>query len=182
MNNDPKIWPTKQAITELKGPVCGPGCIFVLITKSNDGGDAFLLECDRYGGCMRTAMQAPPYIPDCIMATNHFYLYGFTRSLDNNCLNFGSVVGFNSLHRYESMRHQLEMQFRSIKDVVHLNVESVRSLLQSACTGRTEHAIEVELESNDNITVHIHLAASEFGMWYAPYENARTIRFEELFV
>jgi hypothetical protein len=181
LNHDSKVWPTEPAFSELIGPVWGPGNVLVLTTQSTEGGDAFVLEGDRYGGRIRTAMQAPPYIPDCIMATNHFHLYGFTPSSDDYNQNFGSRVGFSSQHRYESMRHRLEMQFRTTGKVVHLNVEDVRSLLQSACEGRTEHAIEVELESNGNITLHIHLAASEFGMWYAPYEHARTIRFEELF-
>jgi hypothetical protein len=181
LNNDVKVWPTKPAISELIGPVCGPGCVFVLTTQSTDGGDVFVLEGDRYGGRIRTAMQVPPYIPDCIMATNHFHLYGFTPSSDDYNQNFGFPVSFSSQHRYESMRHRLEMQFRTTGKVVHLNMEDVRSLLQSACQGRTEHAIEVELESNGNITLHIYLAASEFGMWYAPYEHARAIRFEELF-
>jgi hypothetical protein len=182
LNNDLKVWPTKRATSELKGPVCGPGSVFVFTTKLNDEGNAFVLEGDRYGGCIRTSMQAPPFIPDCIMATNHFHLYGSTSSFYDNYHNFGSCVSFSSLHRYESMRHRLEMQFRLTEDVVHLNLENVRSLLQSACEGRTEHVIEVEIESNGNITIHIHLAASEFGMWYAPYEHARTIRFEELFI
>lgn len=182
LNIDLKVWPTKQAPSELKGPVCGPGSVFVLTTKSNDKGDAMVLEGDRYGGSIRMSMQAPPYIPDCIMATNHFHLYGFTPSLDGNYYNFDSGVSFSSRHRYESMRQRLEMQYRLTRDTVHLNLEDIRSLLQSACEGRTEHAIEVEIELNGNITLHIHLAASEFGMWYAPYEHARTIRFEELFI
>jgi hypothetical protein len=182
LNNDPKIWPTKRAMSELKGPICGPGSIFVFTTNSNEGGDAFVLEGDRYGGRIRTSMQTAPYIPDCIMATNHFHLYGSIPSSYDNYHNFDSPVSFSSLHRYASMRYHLEMQCRLSENIVHLNLENVRSLIQSACEGRTEHAIEVELESNGNITLHIHLAASEFGMWYAPYEHARTIKFEELFI
>jgi hypothetical protein len=182
LNNDPKVWPTKRVTSDLKGPICGPGSIFVLTTMSNEGGDAFVLEGDRYGGRIRTSMQTAPYIPDCIMATNHFYLYGYTSSMhDNHHHNFDSCVNFSSLHRYESMRHRLEMQFPLPRKIVPLNLENVRSLIQSACVGRTEHAIEIELELNGNITLHIHLATSEFGMWYAPYEHAQTIRFEELF-
>jgi hypothetical protein len=182
LNDDLKVWPTKRATSDLKGPVCGPGSIFVLTTQSKDGGNAFVLEGDRYGGCIRTSMQAPPYIPDCILATNHFLRYGFTPSLENkNYHNFDSCVNFSSRHRYESMRHRLEMQFRLPRDVVHIDLENVRSLLQSACEGRTEHTIEVEIESNGNISIHIHLAASEFGMWYAPYEHPRTIKFNDLF-
>jgi hypothetical protein len=169
-------------MSELKGPICGPGSIFVFTTNSNEGGDAFVLEGDRYGGRIRTSMQTTPYIPDCIMATNHFHLYGSTPSTYDNYHNFDSPVSFSSLHRYASMRYHLEMQCRLSENIVHLNLENVRSLIQSACEGRTEHAIEVELESNGNITLHIHLAASEFGMWYAPYEHARTIKFEELFI
>ncbi|CAF3088390.1 unnamed protein product [Rotaria sp. Silwood2] len=182
LNNDSKVWPTKRALSELKGPICGSGSVFVLTTMSNDGGNAFVLEGDRYGGRIRTSMQALPFIPDCIIATNHFHCYDSTSSLHDRYRNFDSCVSFSSLHRYESMRHRLEMEFRSKSNVVHLNRESIRLLLQSACEGRTEHAIEVELETNGNITLHIHLAASEFGFWYAPYEHARTIKFEELFI
>ncbi|CAF1044463.1 unnamed protein product [Rotaria sp. Silwood1] len=181
LNNDSKIWPTKRAPSELKGPICGPGCVFVLTTMSNEGGDAFVLEGDRYGGRIRTSMQAIPFIPDCIMATNHFHLYDFTSSLHDKHRNFDSDVSFSSLHRYESMQHRLEMEFRLKSNIAHLNLENIRSLLQSACEGRTEHSIQVELETNGNITIHVHLAASEFGLWYAPYESACTIRFEDLF-
>ncbi|CAF0824229.1 unnamed protein product [Rotaria sordida] len=181
LNNDSKIWPIKRAPSELKGPIYGPGSVFVLTTMSNDGGNACVLEGDRYGGRIRTSMQAIPLIPDCIIATNHFHLYDFTSSLHDKHCNFDSDVSFSSLHRYESMRHRLEMEFRLKSNVVHLNVENIRSLLQSACEGRTEHTIEVELETNGNITIHVHLAASIFGLWYAPYEPARTIQFEDLF-
>ena len=113
-------------------------------------------------------MQTAPYIPDSIMATNHFYLYGYTSSLHDHHQNFDSCVNFSSLHRYESMRHRLEMYLPFSQKLVHLNLENIRSLIQSACEGRTEHAIQIEIELNGNITLHIHLAASEFGMWYAP--------------
>jgi hypothetical protein len=181
LNDDPKLWPTKRVSSDFKGPICGPGSIFVLARMSNEGGDAFVLEGDRYGGQIRTSMQTAPYIPDCIMATNHFYLYGYTSSLDNNHYNFDSCVRFSSLHRYESMRHRLAMHCPSSRKSVHLNVENIRSLIQSACEGRTEYSIETEIELNGNITLHIHLASSEFGMWYAPYEHAHTIQFEQLF-
>ncbi|CAF0983798.1 unnamed protein product [Adineta ricciae] len=181
LNNDSKCWPTDKAISELKGPICGPGSIFVFATISDQENSAFVLEGDRYGGCLRTSLQAPPYIPDCILATNHFLRYGFTSSSGEDYRNFESNVSFNSLHRYESIRQQMEALFRLKKSTTYLDVQDIRSLLQSACTGHTEHTIEVELELNGKITLHIHLAALEFGMWYAPYEPAQTIIFEELF-
>ena len=45
----------------------------------------------------------------------------------------------------------------------------------------TEHSILTELHTNGNITLHVHLAASIVGMWYAPYENPHTITFQQLF-
>ena len=181
LNQDRNVWPAERAKNEFKGPVCGPGCVFVLATNSDEGADGFILEGDRYGGRIRTAMQVAPYIPDCLMATNHFHLYGFATSSCAGYHNFGLPVSFSSWHRYESMRHRLEMQFRLPDQVVHVNLQDVRALMQSACEGRTEHAIAVEIEPNGDITLHIYLAAREIGMWYAPYEQARTIRFEDLF-
>lgn len=182
LNQDQNVWPTKQAKSDFKGPICGPGSVFVLTTNSSEGPDAFVLEGDRYGGRMRRAMQTVPYLPDCIMATNHYYLYGFTTSSSGNCQNFDLPVSFSSLHRYESMRYRLEMQFRSSNRIRTVNLQDICALMQSACEGRTEHAIAVEIELNGNITLHVYLAASEFGMWYAPYEQPRTIRFEDLFL
>ena len=73
------------------------------------------------------------------------------------------------------MRQQMEAQLRLKKSTTYLDVLHIRSSLRSACTGHTEHSIEVELELNDKITLHIHFAASEFGMWYAPYELSQIV-------
>ena len=171
LNQDKNLWPINQAESELKGPVCGPGSVFVLATKANNEGHVFVLEGDRYGGRIRTAMQAPPYIPHCILATNHFLLYGYSEHE-----NFGSSIGSSSMTRYKSMCD------RTKDNVAHLNTEDIRAILQSACEGRTEYALEVEIELNGNIIVHIHLAASEFGLWNAPHSSAQTIHFEDFFV
>lgn len=171
LNEDQHVWPTNQAKSELIGPVCGPGSVFVLITKVNNEGNVFVLEADRYGGCIRTAMQASPYIPHCILATNHFLLYGSS----NDHENFDSNISSSSLHRYKNMCDHIEGK------VDHFNLQDIRTVLQSACEGRTEHALEVEIELNGNITIHIHLAASEFGLWYAPFRSALTIQFDDLF-
>ncbi|CAF1357610.1 unnamed protein product [Adineta ricciae] len=97
--------------------------------------------------------------------------YLFSPQCHRNC---ESNVIFSSLHRYESTRQQMEAQLRLKKSNTYWSVEHIRSLLQSACKGHTKHTIEVELELNGKIILHIHLVASEFGMWYAPYEPTQT--------
>lgn len=163
LNSDPQIWPTERVTSELKGPICGPGCLFVLATQPKEGADVFILEGDRYGERVRTPMQAPPHIEDCIIASNHFLLYGATMSSDRSYHNFSTPVAFSTQHRYESMRHRLEAQYSSTEPITHFDADDVRSLLQCACVATTEHAIIVEMESNGSITMRVYLASSKFG-------------------
>jgi len=195
---NPISWVVRQAIFSFSSEDATPSNIqaFMLKYKSSGGGisdtgsnlvlvrklkapysiqnpPSYVYENDKYGGVMRLPAQIDPYIDTCILATNHFKIYGVDPY--NPTLNFGQPISFSSEYRYfvaansftswDRTRHKLD-----ITDFVNLE--------QRTASGTTEHSV---IYLPDNMQFYIANTNMATALWDAPYETFTLFQFVELF-
>lgn len=91
------------------------------------------------GGLMRLPHETNyPTPSSCIMASNHFHVYGVD-SYVGPFYNFGHPVSFSSAWRYQAGAMKIEGWNRT---EVYLDVDHITEILQTVAQGTTEHAIE----------------------------------------
>ncbi len=122
-----------------------------------------------------------PIQNNCIMATNHFLIYGADPF--NPDLNFGVPISFSSKYRYYTGM----MALQSWNRTEHLiNPELARQWLQRVCHGTTEHSViytPVYDAENSKTRVVFHVANANMNpsQWDAPYNVFKSFEFDELF-
>lgn len=156
------------------GGTCGPGCITLFATPYHgQTTPAFVLEGDRFGERVRAADEAPPYVPQVLMASNHHLVYGADEQSQRV---FGNLPSFSSLWRYEAGKHKIESWHRTGRQI---GTAAMQELLQTVSHGTTEYSI---ITRPNQLEFDVAVASMKPEMWDAPYRRWTTFRFDELFV
>jgi len=123
------------------GGISDTGSNLVLVRRlkppySSNNLPAYVYENDKYGGVMRLPAQIDPFIETCILATNHFKIYGVDQFNPN--FNFGQPISFSSEYRYFVAANSLAAWNRTNH---LLNVMDFINLEQRTAAGATEHSV-----------------------------------------
>ena len=157
------------------GGACDPGCIFVWARplqhngNGHDGG--MIYEGDRLGGSVRLVDAAPPFVPELMMATNHFLQTGLPAAPDPTQRYPGALTccdgcdcSFSSTYRYMAGAQFVGQLWRDNQTV---DARVAQEWLARVAHATTEHSV---------IT---HPAARKFGvlvadgsdLWDAPFRR-----------
>lgn len=110
----------------------------------------------------------------CIMASNHFQVYGVD-PYTGPSFNFGNPVSFSSNWRYTVGASKIESWNRT---EVHIEVKHMTSLQQAVAQGQTEHSIMFIPHQN---LLRIAVADMNPAGYDAPYLQWTEFTLQELF-
>lgn len=181
-------------------------------SPSSSSPRGFIVEADRSHTCFRTAgpsAAAPPFLPECLIATNHFLKLGFDdqgvvsraqESLrsgfqpEKKCASLSAAHAgsyctneFTNWNERVSLASQWRFEAgRNRLQAWHrqkrwLTIEDVQDLLQVMCPGATEHSFAAEMTQEGRVIVHVAVATASAGCWDAPYATWHSFNFHELF-
>eukprot|EP00708_Paratrimastix_pyriformis_P005548 GAFH01004613.1.p1 GENE.GAFH01004613.1~~GAFH01004613.1.p1 ORF type:complete len:147 (-),score=4.05 GAFH01004613.1:12-452(-) len=142
-------------------------------------------ECDRHGGAVRMAGETRPRDPEMIMASNHYFKYKIDDSVSPAICN-NVQIGFDSLWRYQAGRSKLEawshLQMTSPSQLGPLGPEDVKVLLQTVCSGATEHSVIWRPQEMVFEVANAQIDGAQSWVWDAPYRPWASFKFDEVFV
>jgi len=166
------------------GGTCGSGCVFVMAHNALPEASCAIYEGDRLGGDTRWAGEkydpAPlPSVEQTLMATNHFYKYGWTAATPQR--NFGVPIDYDSQWRYTAGSNVIAAYHQHPTPIGTMHV---RRLLQTMAEQYTEHSVIMRHKvSASGVTFTFDVAVADDGLsgWNAPYLEWQTFDFASLF-
>lgn len=215
-----------QYVSETSGGCAGPGSIFVVAlppvaasaasSSSSSASSAsptrgFVVEADRTHTSFRLPSQAPPFLPSCLLATNHFFRLGLDEKgvlgreeerararipTDKKCLTVSPAYSHGPGHLSTSLTNwNVPLSLSTLwryeagsnrvaawqRQGRKMEMNDVHELLRVMCPGETEHAFGVELRPDGRVIVSVAVADARAGFWDAPYAKWQSFDFHDLF-